>query len=120
MAVVDTSGSMSVPMVEDIGTELNFLRRHYRVTVVECDCEIHAIYELKGPLTNVRGRGGTDFRPPFEREILRKIKPDVVVYFTDGCGDAPSRAPRMPVIWCVTPGPYSHRPAPWGYLVDLA
>ena len=61
--------------------------------------------------------GGTDLRPPFEPEILCKLRPDVVVYFTDGCGPAPERPPRMPVIWCLTP--IGDPPARWGHVVRM-
>jgi hypothetical protein len=116
MAVIDTSGSMSEPMLADISAELGLMAQHYEVTVVECDAAIHAVYPYR-PIKNVHGRGGTSFQPPFEPEFLRKHNPDMVVYFTDGGGVAPDTKPRLPVVWCLTED--GTRPAPWGQEVHL-
>ena len=102
MAVIDTSGSITPKLLELIDGELARLGRDYVVTVVECDTQIHTVYEYK-PLTSVTGRGGTDLRPPFAKDFLRKHHPDIVVYFTDGYGPAPERSPAVPVVWCLVP-----------------
>ncbi len=111
MAVIDTSGSITPKLIEDIDGELRRLARWYAVTVVECDCEIHAVYRYRR-LVEVTGRGGTDFHPPLEADFLRRHRADVVVYFMDGEGPAPERPPRVPVIWCLVEGGVV--PAPWG------
>jgi hypothetical protein len=116
MAVIDTSGSMTAALLADISAELGVMARHFEVVVVECDAAIQAVYPYK-PITDVHGRGGTDFRPPLTAEFLRLHRPDVVVYFTDGFGPAPDKAPSVPVLWCVTPG--GMKPAPWGLKIDL-
>ena len=97
MAVIDTSGSITPELLELISAELELLARHYTVIVVECDAKVHAVFEYRVPLAAVHGRGGTDFRPPLARKFLRKHRPDLVVYFTDGFGPAPQRAPQVPV-----------------------
>ncbi|MEI8375968.1 MAG: VWA-like domain-containing protein [Planctomycetota bacterium] len=104
MAIIDTSGSIATELLELINAELALLARHHTVIVVECDAEVHAVYEYLGPLAAVHGRGGTDFRPPLARKFLRKHRPDLVVYFTDGFGPAAPRGPQVPVVWCLTPG----------------
>jgi predicted metal-dependent peptidase len=114
MAVIDTSGSITPELLTQINGELTRLAKRHTVTVCECDCVIHRTYPYK-PLTAVCGRGGTDLRPPLERDFLRKHKPDVIVYFTDGYGPAPDRPPGVPVIWCLLPG--GRVPAPWGRVV---
>ena len=101
MAVIDTSASMDADSLEQIGGELRRLSRECSVTVVECDLRIQAVYGFKGELTEVRGRGGTDLRPPFDPPFLARIQPDVIVYFTDGDGPAPEKPPSMPIIWCL-------------------
>lgn len=112
MAVIDTSASMVVALLEIIDAEISRLGRDYQVTVVECDAEVVLCYPYRGRLKMVHGRGGTDLRPPFEAQSLARVRPDVIVYFTDGDGPAPDRAPPTPVIWCLTP--FGSRPATWG------
>lgn len=116
MAVVDTSGSITPDLLELMDAELRLLSRHYAVTVVECDAKIHAVYAYR-PLKSVNGRGGTDFRPPFERGFLQKHRPDLVVYFTDGLGPAPDKQPQLPVVWCLVPDGES--PAEWGRIIRI-
>ena len=116
MAVIDTSGSITAPLLQMIDGELARLAKAYTVKVVECDAMIHSVYEYK-PIKKVKGGDGTDFCPPFEKDFLRQHRPDLVVYFTDGFGSAPDKAPRVPVIWCLTPN--GVRPAPWGKVIQM-
>jgi predicted metal-dependent peptidase len=115
LAVIDTSGSITDALLGQIARELASVGASREVVIVECDALIQRIYPFKGELRDVRGRGGTDLRPPFERAVLGKIRPDLVVYFTDGEGPAPVEAPRMPVLWCLTPG--AKAPVTWGQSV---
>ena len=117
MAAVDTSGSMSPSSLERISQELRCLACHTSITIVECDDKIRAKYPFSGPLKCVSGRGGTDLRPPLSEDCVRELRPDVVVYFTDGDGKAPERPLPFPVIWALTPG--GNRPAPWGEVIEL-
>jgi len=114
MAVIDTSGSMGADVLSDISAELAKLNRTHTVTVVEADDRIHDVYPYR-PILEVRGHGGTDFRPVFEREFLHKQHPDLIIYFTDGFGQAPVSPPSMPVIWAITQ--CGKRPCSWGRLL---
>jgi len=116
MAVIDTSGSIDTETLELISAELRGLARHYEVTVVECDCQVQNVYRFR-PIESVTGRGGTDFRPPLVRSFLRQHRADLVVYFTDGFGPPPDRAPPVPVIWCLVPG--GEPPADWGRVIRM-
>jgi predicted metal-dependent peptidase len=118
MAVIDTSGSLSDRSLADISAELARLGRMAVVTVVECDSQVHAVYRYTKPVTEVTGRGGTDLRPPFAPAFLRKHKPDLLLYFTDGQGPAPDSAPRIPVIWVLTP--MGQMPCRWGRTVRIS
>ncbi len=118
MAVIDTSGSMKTPTLERISSELKRIGFHGEVTIVECDKLIQATYPMKGPLQKVRGRGGTDFRPPLDAKFLAKHRPDIVVYFTDGDGPAPQRPPAVPLVWCLTKG--GKLPAKWGRIIRIS
>ncbi len=118
MAIIDTSDSMILALLEIITAELKRLARDFQVMVVECDTVIQASYPYRGSLKMVHGRGGTDLRPPFEAQFLAKIRPDVVIYFTDGDGPAPDRPPSMPVVWCLTP--LGSRPVAWGREIQMS
>src|SRR5262249_47627659 len=114
MAVIDTSGSVTPSLLTKIDSELRGLARSHEVLVVECDCQVHRASPYQ-QIEEVSGRGGTDLRPPLEREFLRHHRPDLVVYFTDGEGPAPVKAPPVPVVWCLTDG--GTEPAAWGRVV---
>ena len=119
LAVVDTSGSVSHAMLEDIAAELRAMSSACSVTVVECDTKVHDVYPFPvgGSMKQFKGRGGTDLRPPFAAAFLREHRADVVVYFTDGDGPAPDHAPVVPVYWCLTAG--GHAPAKWGRVLKM-
>jgi predicted metal-dependent peptidase len=117
VAVIDTSGSITEQALEEIDGELHRLSRSHPVHVVECDCQVHRVYRYKKRLEHVQGRGGTDFRPPLERSFLRSLKPGLIVYFTDGFGQAPEAPPLWPLIWCLVPG--GEAPAPWGRVIRM-
>jgi predicted metal-dependent peptidase len=117
MAVIDTSGSMSTSLLECIAGELDGMARSHRVIVVECDAVVHQVSPYRGRLRRVHGRGGTDLRPAFAAQVLSRVHPDVIVYFTDGCGPAPGIPPGVPVIWCLTPD--GRKPVHWGRAVWL-
>lgn len=118
LAVIDTSGSMSEDMLSQISAELGRIARLARVVVIECDAKIQREYEYPEPLRTVRGRGGTDLRPPLQSDVIRRWKPSIVLVFTDGMGPAPDAAPIVPVIWCLTPN--GSKPATWGDVIQLS
>ena len=116
LAAIDTSGSMCPDTLSHISAELALMNKTHEGIVVECDDKIHAVYPYR-PITNVHGRGGTDFRPVFAKEFLGQHKPDLVIYFTDGYGKAPVCAPAMPVIWCLTGR--GKQPCNWGRTLHI-
>ena len=117
MAVIDTSRSMTFVHLGHVLRELRRLTALGMVTVVECDNEVRDCYPLRDAIKRVAGHGSTDLRPVFEPQFLAHVRPDVVVYFTDGEGPAPDHPPRVPVVWCLTPD--GRRPAPWGVTARL-
>jgi predicted metal-dependent peptidase len=120
LVAIDTSGSMSRAELSEASDELSqILRQHVRVAVVQCDTQIHREAWLSPGerLNGVVGRGGTDLRPPFERAVIDRYKPGLLVYFTDGEGPAPAAAPPgLPVLWVLT-GDHPAAPADWGHVV---
>ena len=105
---IDTSGSMSSPEFAAALGETNSileLIRPSKIHLVQCDADIqeYKILECGEPVrTTIKGRGGTDFRPPFALLEEKKIEPHCCLYFTDLCGPFPAQAPRFPLLWCAT------------------
>jgi predicted metal-dependent peptidase len=76
------------------------------VTFLACDAAVHAVAEVRtidDLLKNLKGRGGTDFRPVFEEIAKWPEKPEILVFQTDGFGPAPATPPGYKVIWLITP-----------------
>lgn len=107
--VLDTSGSMSYEdCVSGISEVVGIMRQfgNFVLHFLQVDAGV-AEYTI---LTNgksvlpkkFKGRGGTDFRPAFDFVAEKRIRPDVLIYFTDLMGTFPERAPRYPVIWLTT------------------
>jgi predicted metal-dependent peptidase len=65
----------------------------------------------------LRGFGGTDFRPLFAFLGAEPCEPRALVFLTDGCGQAPAFPPRYPVLWVLS-GP-GRVPATWGQVLRL-
>lgn len=72
-------------------------------------------------LTDVTGRGGTDFREPIASACKLNPRPDILVYASDGDGTAPKEPPPdLSVLWCIVPGHYNKAPAKWGHTVIIS
>jgi predicted metal-dependent peptidase len=88
MAILDCLGGMSV-------------------TFLACDAAVHAVTEarsLDDLMKNLKGRGGTDFRPVFTEVAKWTEKPEILIFQTDGHGPAPAAPPGYRVVWLITPG----------------
>tara|TARA_Y100000310_G_scaffold70432_1_gene66080 strand:+ start:58 stop:1059 length:1002 start_codon:yes stop_codon:yes gene_type:complete len=107
---IDTSGSMSDDDIEKCLRELQGMQKaddQVNITVLEADARINKEYEIthKSKVDfQITGRGGTSFDPVFIR--AQELKPDAVVYATDGYAPLPQESNRVacPVIWVLTPG----------------
>jgi predicted metal-dependent peptidase len=122
--VADTSGSVADYELSEFDNEMRHirkLRKVKRLHVVECDAAVHRTYDLpeNGKMeVQFAGRGGTDFRPAFEYVKQQKLKPDMLVFFTDSQGSFPEQKPEYPVIWCVTTKQALGH-IPWGDVVVM-
>jgi predicted metal-dependent peptidase len=102
---IDSSGSIS-------STELSYFMGALKKIQPVCDnmygwvidCAIHAFYENPTIPFEVRGGGGTDFRPVFEDIARRKLNPKLLLFFTDLMGIFPDKIPPYPVIWVIVRG----------------
>ncbi len=121
LVAIDTSLSMTERELSEIARQLRPMSELAQLVVVECDAAIARVStfhgQLRGVLGHVKGRGGTDLRPVFDPRFLRATHADGVVYFTDGEGPTPERAPSIPVLWMLTkPAEF---PCAWGERAQL-
>lgn len=119
LVILDTSGSMiDEDLLATVRTEVHSLSALAALNIVECDTQIQREYVFRGDVEEIAGGGGTSFVEPLTDEFLAKRQAKLVVYFTDGYGAAPDKAPRIPVVWCLI-GEDSQRPAPWGRVIRI-
>ena len=112
IVAIDTSGSTrgDLPKFFSELTALLNSFGSYELTVIQCDAEIGKVetFDDAAPLDPNReweatGGGGTDFRPVFRYiDDHSELDPNLLVFFTDGYGDYPERAPAYPVMWLLT------------------
>lgn len=117
IVAIDTSLSMSERELTEIAKQLVPISELAQIVVAECDARIARVYPFAGSVMSVKGRGGTDLRPVFERAFLSRYGADGVVYFTDGQGPTPEAAPSVPVLWMLTK-PHEFE-CPWGERAQL-
>ncbi|AFD25556.1 DUF2201 family putative metallopeptidase [Deinococcus gobiensis] len=122
LIAVDTSGSVDDAAVRALVGEVQGVLGaypHVRATLYYADTEAYGPYDLR-PGDDVpapQGGGGTDFRPIFA--LLDEQEPDVLIYLTDGYGDFPAQAPRVPTLWVVPPGGLEDEGFPFGDVLRL-
>lgn len=123
VVAIDTSGSTTNDLPAFF-TELSGILNSfggYTVTVLQCDHAIQRVQTFSsdnGPLPTgaqwkARGFGGTSFAPVFDYVTEHsELEPSMLVYFTDGYGEAPAKAPPYPVLWMLVKD--GTPPAQWG------
>jgi len=109
---IDTSASMSQGEISRAGAEVRALRETFpcRLTIIQCDAAIQNVdrYDAGDPTVipdsiEVKGRGGTDFRPVFKWvKAKQESSLPIVVYATDGFGTFPLTTINFPTIWLIT------------------
>ncbi len=122
--VIDTSGSISESEMKEFITEIDAIKGQMRARILlhACDAEM----DENGPWmfepweefslpADIKGGGGTNFRPVFEWAETLDRAPDLLIYFTDAEGRFPDAAPYYPVIWLVK----GKQPVPWGQRIQL-
>ena len=98
---LDTSGSVSDRDLALFFSEIEKIKAlGMEITVAECDAKVGNVYRYKSRPKAVSGRGGTSFKPIFD--LAEKLRPDALVYLTDGHGDYPERS-KCSTLWCLTP-----------------
>ena len=117
---VDTSGSMGTDELRRAVSEAQGCLKALGVpiTFLACDADVHGVpREIKSAaelVANLRGGGGTDFRPIFQAVEALRPRVDLFVFVTDGMGPAPKEAPRgFDSIWVLV-GECASAPCSWG------
>lgn len=121
VVAIDSSGSIDEALLSTFLGELQSITQqypNYEIDLITADMKVqsHEVY-LPGELLNyeIKGRGGTDFRPVFEF-IDRFIDyPTLLLYFTDGMGHYPENAPPYDLLWIMP----EEREVPFGEVVVL-
>jgi predicted metal-dependent peptidase len=116
--VVDTSGSMDRPQLEQIMAEIARILETYmcRVIVLYVDTKVQGFEEFEGAhvragdfILDAKGGGGTRFKPAFEWIANNdEIDPAAIIYFTDLENSESEwkkiQEPDVPVLWGMLPG----------------
>lgn len=104
LVAIDTSGSVNDGELKEFFGEIKNIHRTRRteIHVVECDAQIGNKYEYKGKMPSIiSGRGGTDFNAPIEY-ANDELRPDAIIYFTDGYAPNPEVYNRIPLLWLIS------------------
>jgi len=121
---IDTSGSIRQEELDVFLTELNAIKgsMNARITLLACDASLDKdcpwLFEPWDPMrlpSQMSGGGTTDFRPVFDWLSANIMRPDLLIYFTDGKGYFPDTPPSLPVLWLVKGG----ADVPWGERIQL-
>lgn len=117
----DSSGSVSSEELQMYFSEVRGICNQfdeYTIYLRTIDTRIQDSWEIHpmDPMPNfANGRGGTNFIPAFEdAKKLEEIS--AIIYFTDGYGTFPDKAPEVPVFWCCTS---DFEPFPFGTVLRI-
>jgi predicted metal-dependent peptidase len=128
VAVVDTSGSICRAQIGCFTGALEEMLQVFsglELTVLAADDVVHEVHEIPPGSSTFpeglvfSGHGGTDFRPAIGW-AQENADPQLLVYLTDGFGEAPEHPPAFPVLWALPESRWSRTPAPWGVVARLA
>lgn len=102
---IDTSGSVDNESLKDFFSEIYHIwRSGSQIIISECDVVIARTYEYKGVTPKFTlGGGGTDFNAPIKL-ANDEIRPDGIIYFTDGYAPVPHIISRCPILWIINKG----------------
>ncbi len=110
VVVIDTSGSISADEIQEFISEIDSIKSQVRarITLLTCDSDLNHgcpwIFEPWDEFAmdvEIRGGGGTNFKPAFNWVEEQDSNPDLLMYFTDAEGVFPEAEPMYPVLWLV-------------------
>ena len=125
--VIDTSGSIDDALLTRFCAEVSAVQRRTgcEIVLLAADSKVQSevrvknegralIERVRGGEIELKGGGGTDFRPALQR--LDELKVSVALYFSDLQGAFGVQKPAMPLLWCSTK---SNASAPFGRVIYL-
>ena len=124
VVVIDTSGSISADEIQEFMSEVDAIKSQVRarITLLTCDSDLNygcpwyfEPWDEFSKDVEIRGGGGTDFKPAFDWVAGQDRAPDLLMYFTDAEGLFPKTEPLYPVLWLVK----GKRPVPFGNRIQL-
>jgi predicted metal-dependent peptidase len=110
VVAIDTSGSISADEIQEFISEIDAIKSQVRarITLLTCDSELNygcpwtfEAWDEFAMDIDIRGGGGTDFKPVFNWVQEQDSVPDLLMYFTDAEGLFPKAEPLYPVLWLV-------------------
>lgn len=125
--IIDTSGSVGIEQLTQFMSEVNDIVQFTQtgtVYVIYVDAQVSGWEEFSSddrPIrAEVKGGGGTDFRPGFDWIEQQGITPCCTIYFTDGfCNSFPDE-PDYPCLWLVYKGYENFEDiVPFGEIVSM-
>ena len=125
--IVDTSGSMGVKQISEAFGQAAEIVKTLGVDTVwllQADTKVSEKRRVRTReltrITEIKGRGGTDFDEALKSVETLKPRPDLVIYLTDGDGTVTYRPKSLEVIWCIVPSYYKARVnVDWGHQVII-
>ena len=124
---IDTSGSIGGSELGQFLAEIQNILDAYpqiRGSLFFADAELYGPHDfsVNATIPEAKGGGGTSFEPFFawvDRQASQGAPP-LCIYFTDGYGSFPARAPDGPVLWVVLPGGLESTGFPFGEVARMA
>lgn len=101
---LDVSGSISRADFNLFMAQLDAIKGLSRVKVIEVDTEVVAVYDYyktsQNRVARLGGGGGTYFGEAFN--LFKKLKPDAILFMTDGDAAGTVSDPGIPTGWILT------------------
>ncbi|WP_246153838.1 vWA domain-containing protein [Sulfurimonas indica] len=118
---IDSSSSVDEALLNLFLSEVSFIMeqvQNYVIDIIVCDDTIHShniFYSGEALDVQLKGGGGTDFRPLFEFVEANFDDLKLLLYFTDLEGNFPKEVPNYSVKWITS----KERETPFGELIVL-
>ena len=110
---LDVSGSISRGEFNKFMAQLDAIKGLSRVKVIEVDTKIVAMYDYfktsQNRIARLGGGGGTYFGEAFQK--FKQLKPDAILFMTDGDVAGKIDDPGIPTGWIMT----NNRCPPYGF-----
>ena len=102
---IDSSGSVDEALLSTFMSEVEAILIHfpsYVIDLIVCDAKVQSYRQIvsgEALEVEIKGGGGTDFRPVFELIESELVQPSLLLYFSDTKGNFPEDEPYYDVLW---------------------